>query len=113
MFLRALFEENRRYRWVAAIPLDAVIYHDELSTRRTSLPRFLPEPVMAQIESEANLGRLSPHYRHLVVVLGRDGLARRGCLRSPLRPAPDRQLGLAMPALPCPQDARRAARPLV
>ena len=67
VFLRAFLEENRRYRWVGAIPLDAVIYHDELSARRASLPRFVPEPVMAQLESEANLERLTPHYRHLVV----------------------------------------------
>ncbi|HXR21840.1 MAG TPA: tyrosine-type recombinase/integrase [Acidimicrobiales bacterium] len=74
VFLRALLEENRRYRWVGAIPLDAVIYHDELSARRASLPRFLPEPVMAQLESVVNLERLAPHYRHLVVVLAETGL---------------------------------------
>ena len=74
VFLRAFLEENRRYRWVGAIPLDAVIYHDELSARRASLPRFVPEPVMAQLESEANLERLTPHYRHLVVVLAETGL---------------------------------------
>ena len=57
-----------------AIPLDAVVYHDELSYRRTCLPRFLPETVMAQLESEANLAQLRPAYRHLVVLLAETGL---------------------------------------
>lgn len=73
-FLRCFLEENRRYRWVPAIPLDAVIYPDEVGCRRRSLPRFIPEFVMAQLESDANLERLSPHYRHLVVVLTETGL---------------------------------------
>ena len=74
VFLRCFLEDNRRYHWVGAIPLDAVVYHDEVSCRRTSLPRFVPEFVMAQLESEANLDRLTPHYRHLVVVLTETGL---------------------------------------
>jgi integrase len=74
VFLRAFLEENRRYRWVAAIPAAAVVYPDELSSRRRSLPRFVPEFVMGQLESEANLARLAPHYRHLVVLLVETGL---------------------------------------
>lgn len=74
VFLRVFLEENRRYGWVGGIAVDAVIYHDELSARRASLPRFIPEFVMAQLESEANLERLTPHYRNLVVVLTETGL---------------------------------------
>ena len=74
VFLRCFLEENRRYRWVGAIPLDAVVYHDEISSRRRSLPRFIPEFVMAQLESEANLERLVPHYRHLVILITETGL---------------------------------------
>jgi integrase len=74
VFLRCLLEENRRYRWVTAIPPDAVVYPDEISSRRNSLPRFLPEFVMAQLESDANLDRLNAHYRHLVVVITETGL---------------------------------------
>ncbi|MEA2500697.1 MAG: hypothetical protein QOD01_808, partial [Actinomycetota bacterium] len=74
VFLRCFLEENRRHLWVPTIPLDAVVYHDELGSRGGSLPRFIPEFVMAQIESEANLDRLTPHYRHLVVVLTETGL---------------------------------------
>ena len=74
MFLRVFLEENRRYGWVGGIAVDAVISHDEVSARRASLPRFIPEFVMAQLESEANLERLTLHYRNLVVVLTETGL---------------------------------------
>ena len=74
VFLRVFLEENRRYGWVNAIAADAVIYHDELSARRASLPRFIPEFVMAQLESDTNLDRLTPHYRHMVVLLTETGL---------------------------------------
>jgi integrase len=75
VFLRSFLEENRRYGWVRAIPAGAVIYHDEVgSRRRPSVPRFIPEFVMAQLESEANLDQLLPHYRHLVVVITETGL---------------------------------------
>jgi len=74
MFLRGFLEENRRHRWLETINADAVLYHDELSSRHQSLPRFLSEPVMAQLESEANLARLLPRYRHLVIVIAETGL---------------------------------------
>jgi integrase len=74
VFLRAFLEENRRYRWVEAIPAEAALYHDEVSAKRRSMPRFIPEFVMGQLESEANLARLKPHYRHLVVLLTETGL---------------------------------------
>ncbi|MGH8296282.1 MAG: tyrosine-type recombinase/integrase [Steroidobacteraceae bacterium] len=73
-FVRSFLEENRRYRWVPAVPLDAVIYSDEVGSRHRSLPRFISEFVMAQLEAEANLDRLESHYRHLVIVLTETGL---------------------------------------
>lgn len=60
-FLRVFLDENRRYRWIENVAPDAVVYHDEVSSRRSSLPRFIPEFVMAQLESEVNLGRLRLH----------------------------------------------------
>jgi len=74
VFLRSFLEENRRYGWVEGIRAGAVIYHDEVGSRRRSLPRFVPEFVMAQLESDAHLARLAPHYRHLVVVITETGL---------------------------------------
>jgi len=86
VFLRALLDDNRRYRWVPGIPPDAVVYHDEVSSRRRSVPRFLPEEVMAQLESEANLARLRPDYRHLVVLLADTGLRSGDALALPFDP---------------------------
>ncbi len=73
-FLRIFLDENRRYGWVRAIQPDAAIYWNEVGARRSSLPRFVPEFVMAQLESEANLARLPEHYRNLVVVIMETGL---------------------------------------
>jgi hypothetical protein len=55
VFLRAFLEENRRYRWVPTIAAEATIYPEELSSRRRTLPRFIPEFVMGQLESKENL----------------------------------------------------------
>ncbi|MDP8931899.1 MAG: site-specific integrase [Actinomycetota bacterium] len=74
VFLRAFLEENRRYHWVEGIPADAAIYHDELAAKRKSMPRFIPEFLMAQLESETNLSRLKPQYRHLVILISETGL---------------------------------------
>jgi integrase len=83
VFLRQFLEENRRQRWVEGIGPDAVLYHDEVTARNEFLPRFIAEPVMAQLESEANLAKLSPSFRHLVVVITETGLrAGDGCALS-------------------------------
>jgi integrase len=74
VFLRALLEENRRYGWVPDIPLTAVIYPDELANRRHSLPRFIPEFVMNQLENTDNLAQLGARYRNLIVLITETGL---------------------------------------
>ena len=74
VFVRAFLNDNKRHGWVPAVPADAVIYLDELSSHKRPLPRFLPEFVMAQLESEASLARLALPYRHLVVVITETGL---------------------------------------
>ena len=74
VFLRAFLEENRRYGWVPAIGATAVIYSDELSSRRRSLPRFIPEYVMSQIESADNLAHLGARYRNLIMLVTETGL---------------------------------------
>ena len=72
-FVRAFLNDNKRYGWLP-IPGEAVIYLDELSSHKRPLPRFLPEFVMAQLESEASLARLAAPYRHLVVLITETGL---------------------------------------
>ena len=74
VFLRAFLEENRRYRWVPTIAADATIYPEELSSRRRTLPRFIPEFVMGQLESKENLAQLRMPYRSLVVLIAETGL---------------------------------------
>lgn len=74
VFLRGFLEENRRHRWVPTIPVGATIYPEELSGRRRTLPRFIPEFVMGQLESTENLARLRQPYRSLIVLIAETGL---------------------------------------
>jgi len=72
--LRGFLEAARRRGW-PDLPADAVIYADDLPGRPAGLPRFVPEEVMAQLESEAALARLpDPTTRHLVIVIIETGL---------------------------------------
>jgi len=73
--LRGFLDACRRHDWLLGLPHNAVIYEEELPNRDDGLPRFIPEFVMAQLESDANLAQLpSPTARHLVVLLIETGL---------------------------------------
>jgi integrase len=74
VYLRAFLQENRRYGWAPSIPAEATLYPRELSSRRHTLPRFIPEFVMGQLESEENLAQLRAPYRSLVVLIAETGL---------------------------------------
>jgi integrase len=74
IFLRNFLEENRRFLWLPKVPAQAAIYHDDIPKRASPRPRFVSEMVMAQLESEANLAKLEPTARHLVIVLIETGL---------------------------------------
>ena len=72
--LRGFLDTTRRRGWLQ-LPGDAVIYHDDLPRRPTGLPRFVPEDVMAQLETDTALAYLpDATTRHLVVVLIETGL---------------------------------------
>lgn len=72
--LRGFLEMSRRRGWLD-LPANAVIYSDDLPHRPAGLPRFIPEDVMAQMETEAALARLpDATTRHLVLVLIETGL---------------------------------------
>ncbi|MGI0131054.1 MAG: hypothetical protein ACREEC_13045, partial [Thermoplasmata archaeon] len=58
--LRGLLEDNRRHRWLADIPADAVLYRDDLPRYGRPVPRFVAESVMAQLENDANLDEARP-----------------------------------------------------
>jgi integrase len=73
--LRGFLEWGHRYGQLAGLPANAVIYGEEVTRPEDALPRFIPEFVMNQLESDANLDRLpNPTVRHLVVVLIETGL---------------------------------------
>jgi integrase len=86
VFLRGFLEENRRHGWAPAIPTTAVIYPDELSSRRRSLPRFIPEFVMSQLENTDNLAQLEARFRNLVVLITETGLRATDACTLPFSP---------------------------
>ena len=72
--LRGFLEMAKRRRWLS-LPADAAIYSDDLPRRPTGLPRWIPEEIMAQLESEEALARLpDATTRHLVIVIMETGL---------------------------------------
>ncbi|MDP1819496.1 MAG: tyrosine-type recombinase/integrase [Acidimicrobiales bacterium] len=74
-FLKMFLEWGRRHGTLEGLPADAVIYEEEVSRPGDALPKFIPEFVMAQLESEASLARLrNPTVRHLVIVLMETGV---------------------------------------
>jgi integrase len=73
--LRGFLDACRRHDWLTELPHSAIIYEEELPNRDDGLPRFVPEFVMRQLESDASLARLpSPTAPHLVVVMIETGL---------------------------------------
>ncbi|MFN2504043.1 MAG: tyrosine-type recombinase/integrase [Acidimicrobiales bacterium] len=74
-FLKVFLEWGRRHGTLDGLPADAVIYEEEVTRPADALPKFIPEFVMAQLESEASLARITnPTVRHLVIVLMETGM---------------------------------------
>ncbi len=74
-FVKVLLDWGHRHGALPGLAANAVIYEEEVSRPPDQLPRFIPEFVMNQLESEANLARLrNPTVRHLVVLLMETGL---------------------------------------
>lgn len=75
IYLQAFLTQARRFDWLPTLPATAALYPDDLPRPDRPLPRFLPEPVMTALESEAALAQLpDPTTRHLVVLLMETGL---------------------------------------
>jgi integrase len=74
-FVKVLLDWGHRHGTLPGLAANAVIYEEEVGRPPDQLPKFIPEFVMNQLESEANLARLTnPTVRHLVVLLMETGL---------------------------------------
>jgi site-specific recombinase XerD len=93
-FVKVFLDWARRHRSLPGLPDSAVIYEEEVSRPDDALPRFIPEFVMAQLESETNLARIrNPSFRHLVVVLIETGLRGGDACELPFNPMFDDSVG--------------------
>jgi len=73
--LRSFLDWGHRYGQLPGLGAGAVLYMEEVVRPEDALPQFVPEFVMAQLESEANLSLLSrPTVRNLIVLLMETGL---------------------------------------
>jgi integrase len=73
--LRVFSDACHRHGWLPGLAHDAVIYTEELPFHHNQVARFIPEFVMAQLESDAALQRLPfTTTGNLVVVLIETGL---------------------------------------
>jgi integrase len=74
-FVKVLLDWGHRHGTLPGLAANAVIYEEEVSRPADHLPQFIPEFVMSQLESDANLARLrNSTVRHLVVLLMETGL---------------------------------------
>ncbi|HZT64219.1 MAG TPA: tyrosine-type recombinase/integrase [Acidimicrobiales bacterium] len=75
-FVKVLLDWGQRHATLPGLPSGAVLYEEEVSRPPDLLPRFIPEYIMNQLESEENLAKLPSHptVRNLVVVLMETGM---------------------------------------
>jgi integrase len=75
-FVKVLLDWGQRHATLAGLPPGAVLYEEEVSRPPDPMPRFIPEYIMNQLESEGNLAKLPspPTVRNLVVLLIETGL---------------------------------------
>jgi len=73
--LRVLLDDVRANGWEPGLPGDATYYRGEMPRESTTLPRFIDEHVMRQIERPENIARLDDlTIRTAVIVLIKTGL---------------------------------------
>lgn len=73
--LRIFIDHSRRHHWLPRLPAGARLYQEDFPAHGEYLPRFIPEFVMAQLESDTNLAAIADDTtRHLIVVLMETGL---------------------------------------
>jgi integrase len=73
--LRVFFDACQRHGWLPGLAANATIYVEELPFHHDEIARFIPEFVMAQLESDAALAEIPhPTTRHLVILMIETGL---------------------------------------
>ncbi len=60
--LRVFFDACHRHGWLAGLAPDATIYVEELPFHHAQVPRFIPEFVMNQLETEEALAKTAAHH---------------------------------------------------
>ena len=85
--IRVFFDACHRHDWLPGLAAGATIYVEELPFHHDQIARFIPEFVMAQLESDEALAKI-PHSttRHLVIVLIETGLRGGDACNLPFNP---------------------------
>jgi integrase len=85
--IRVFFDACHRHGWLPGLAASATIYVEELPFHHDEIARFIPEFVMAQLESEQALAKI-PHTttRNLVVVIMETGLRGGDACNLPFNP---------------------------
>src|SRR5215470_5674824 len=85
--IRVFFEGCHRHGWLPGLAASAAIYVEELPFHHDEIARFIPEFVMAQLESDEALAKI-PHTttRNLVVVIMETGLRGGDACNLPFNP---------------------------
>jgi integrase len=73
--LRVFFDACQRHGWLPGLAANATIYVEELPFHHDEIARFIPEFVMAQLESDTALAKIPQlTTRHLVILMIETGL---------------------------------------
>lgn len=85
--IRVFFEACHRHGWLPGLAASATIYVEELPFHHDEIARFIPEFVMAQLESDEALAKIPhPTTRHLIVVMIETGLRGGDACNLPFNP---------------------------
>lgn len=85
--LRVFFDSCHRHGWLAGLAPGATIYVEELPFHHEQVPRFIPEFVMAQLESDEALARIPrTTTRHLIITMIETGIRGGDACNLPFNP---------------------------
>jgi integrase len=92
--LKVFLDDVRLHEWAPGLPANATYYRGEIPHKTSSLPRFVDEFVMRQLERDETLERLPDlTTRTAVVILIETGLRSIDCLRLPFDPVTTDEAG--------------------